>query len=506
MPLKFQGRYGPQLEVDQKHPLVRTLSVPSTVLQNHNLEILIGLAPAQQRTGEERLQDLFVPRLETSSTGVRITTVEHPVHKTIVYTPKLADISIIMSLASADATVSQRKMAVGIIDSSWTSATIDEPLQPINLINLKRGEQAISTFRKSLDNSLDYERAWFDSGLPKISSWLIEGTEALPGTLKPSIRRILDAVAENTNRAIFLEEDEFARKQRSAVVPVAIRNALNDSITTWAESAHTELRNKLDQAFSSKSWGKLTWWKLFWRVDDVSFILSDILTRSWLVDADRGILHLSGRIEQAGLLPPYGATRDGLREKLCEDPSTRPYGTEPPLARMSDLVPASALSDPSPSLISPISVAADNGSIPSIAESRQYLLYTTVPSLQALSQRLLLHALSTTALTSTLSALTYLSFSMASVYEAGAIGALGTVYALRRLQKRWEDAREKWAEGLREEGRLTLRAAEEGWRAVVREGGTAKELGKAEQMEYEERTRAKKAVERIRVCLEEMAQ
>ncbi|RDJ93213.1 hypothetical protein B4Q13_23445, partial [Lacticaseibacillus rhamnosus] len=43
------------------------------------------------------------------------------------------------------------------------------------------------------------------------------------------------------------------------------------------------------------------WWKLFWRVDDVSMIASDILNQRFLPEAQSEIIFLAGRIAQSGV-------------------------------------------------------------------------------------------------------------------------------------------------------------------------------------------------------------
>ncbi|KAL9591485.1 MAG: hypothetical protein Q9179_007673 [Wetmoreana sp. 5 TL-2023] len=367
---------------------------------------------------------------------------------------------------------------MAVIDTPWiTSSSADDPLHPLKAINLDRGEEAIATFRQSLDNSFNYEHAWFESGLPKVIAWLIEGTEALPGILKPTIRRLLETVTTDVEYAIDREQSEQLQKQASSVVPNTTRNTMDEFLTNWAEAAHTELRDDLDLAFESKSWRELAWWKLFWRVDDTTVIASDILRHSWLVDADRGMIYLAGRIEQAGLLPPSPFTTASITPTETNpdpstnpgsnpyhskvhinerpDPLTRPFGTEPPAAYLRDIIPTSALPVPSSTAAPPNPLSSK--SIPSIGHMRLYMIDTTIPALQSLSQRLVLHALSTTFLTSSLSALVYVSVPTTSVYESGAIAAVGAVYALRRLQRKWEEARSRWMALVREEGRRVLR-------------------------------------------------
>ncbi|KAL8856845.1 MAG: hypothetical protein Q9178_006562 [Gyalolechia marmorata] len=500
-------RYGEQLAIDRSHPLVRTLSLPCLTLQSHNLEILVQEANFQSEEDGVGTQSYLTPGLETpiSATG-RFSTVAYPVHKALVMSQGHHTIRTLLALRSTEKMGIREDMITAVVDTSWGNlSSAEAPLRPLNPINLQRAEEAISTFRKSVDNSFNYEHAWFESGLPKLSMWLTEGTEALPAILKPTIRRLIETLAANAEHALEQEETAQLHEQASSVVPTSTRDTLHFDLATWAESAHTELRDELDLAFNSTSWRKLAWWKLFWRVDDVSYILSDILGRSWLLDADRGIIYLAGRIEQAGLLPPGSSDPDQISTTTVRpDPQARPIGTSPPNPRLSDLIPSTAFAAPASPMTHPLSLSeedTDHHPIPSISDTKLYLLATTVPPMQSLANCLLVHCLSTTFLTSSLSALMYISISTTSVYEAGAIAAVGTVFSLRRLQKRWEEARERWMAMVREDGRRVLKRVEDGWRTVIREGGMGTE---EDEVEREEREKARRALGRVRDRLKEI--
>lgn len=500
------------MELDQRYPLMRTLYLPSTILYNHNLEILLQTSTAPAAEQEGRVQSFLVPGLETPSsfTG-RYSTITYPVHKALVPVQGLDGVrALLPSKFSAGPNVGEN-MVLAVIDTSWGNFnSSDEALHPLTPINLNRAEEAIATFRKSLDNSFNYEHSWFESGFPRVSAWLIEGTEGLPAILKPTIRRLVETLAANAETAIDKDDAQQAVKQANSVVPTSTRELMNRFISNWAEAAHTELRNQLDIAFASRNWRKLAWWKLAWRVDDVTYITSDILRQSWLVDADRGIIYLAGRVEQAGLLPSslartLGDSRtsdtnpyeNASINKSSEPPSTT-LAPNPEEIMFSDMFPLSA---PSP-ITHPLSLPQSTTHlIPSIALHRQFLLSATIPPLQSLCQRLLLHALSTTVLASSLSVLMYVSISTTSIYEAGGIAALSAVYSLRRLQKRWEGARELWMEMVREEGRKVLRAVEEWWRAVIRDTGMGE---REDENGRQERERARQALRGVKEALERM--
>jgi hypothetical protein len=94
----------------------------------------------------------------------------------------------------------------------------------------------------------------------------------------------------------------------------------------------------------------------------------------------------------------------------------------------------------------------------------------------------------------------YIGFANATLFEAGAVFAFGVVLSLKRLQNKWEAAREYWQGEVREEGRVALRETEEGIRDVVESGG----LAVVDEVALEDRRRAVKAVEGVKEALEKM--
>ncbi|KAI4274208.1 MAG: hypothetical protein LQ337_004087, partial [Flavoplaca oasis] len=402
--------------------------MPSLTLQSHNLEILIQAASSQSEEEGSGTPMYLTPGLEspTSATG-RFSPVVYPVHKALILAQGGGIAQTMSALKTMESSGIGEEMITAAVDTPWNGlSSAEAPLRPVNPINLQRAEEAIATFRKSLGNSFNYEHAWFESGMPKLSTWLTEGTEALPLILKPTVRRLIETLATNAEHALEQEESTQLQKQASSVVPTSTRDTLNHYLANWAETAHTELRDGLDIAFNGKQWRKTTWWKLFWRVDDISYIFSDILRQSWLMNADRGILYLAGRIEQAGLLPSRPTNPYQISSSATSDPQAQPIGSNPPTPRLKDLVPPTAFAAaPSPTT-HPLSLAEKNTQthpIPSITHMRSYLLATSIPPMQSLANRLLLHCLSTTFLTSSLSALMYISISTTSLYEAGGIAA-----------------------------------------------------------------------------------
>ncbi|CAF9914719.1 MAG: hypothetical protein ALECFALPRED_009680 [Alectoria fallacina] len=480
-------RYGEQANVDDRHPLVKTLSIPSATLHNHKLEILVQASSAADPFyGELGAANLLVPGLETqSSTSGRLSTVTYPVHKTIIYQEGLQDLKSIPKVR-----MHEGRIFKVIIDWSWsTLQRQSQNGQSISPINLALGEAAIDIFRQSLQRSVEYEHMWFDAGMPGITAWISDGTEAQNGDIKPAIRGLLQTICNNTKKMIAQGDESSIQRQKASTISVPTKDIIEQGISIWAENAHTELRDRLNSAFHSRSWRRIKWWKLFWRVDDVGYVASDILQKAWLVEAEKEMIWISGRIHQSGLLGP-----PKLRPPAVLDPDDeQTLGGHPPAPSVSDLV----------EKVSNYEVVEDqvfqHPWLQTISRARSTLSRFTVPPLQSLSQSLLLQTLSTNALTSSLSALLYVSVSTTSPYEAGAIAAVGLVWSLRRLQTKWENARSTWEAQIREDGRRVLRNVEEVARKDVREGG----MGEVDEFGREERRKAREAVARAERALEE---
>ncbi len=467
-------RYGDGSNASPQSPLLSNLSIPSSTLRSHNLEILIFSVNANiSINSAERLsrpQELFlVPALETtaSATG-RFSTVIYPVHKALVIGDGLES-AIVYARLTASRTLTHVpdlvKVAIGL-----DVKKVPETQGELSTVNLVAAEAAIRTFRKSLDNSIAYEHGWLDSGVSPLAEWLIQGSEVREGAMKPAVQNLIRSVLEDTAENIDREEIRSSEETFAATVPDNTRQELNEVLRDWAQQAHTELRDQLDLAFGGRRWRRLSWWKLFWRVDDVGMIATEVLERSWLVEAEKEIIWLAGRLRQAGLLEENSAFF--LETTDIDFPSIKPkrkpqaLGEAPPAPSLRDLYPQSSadtdIKSPLPFLRPwPMHIAL----------ARIHLRSTTLPPLQALAQTLLLQTLSTTTLTSALSALMYVSISTTSVYEAGAIAALGLVWSLRRLQKRWEASRLEWEGEVREEARRVLRDVEGVVGRVLREGG-----------------------------------
>ena len=481
-------RYDTNPGLDERHPLVRTISIPSPILQKHKLEILAHAVNLSIESTREGAAELLVPSLDTAnSANGRSSKITYPVHKALLYAEGFEGLGVFTTLQRQADRYRGDKMFKAVIDWSWSIAQQqNKATLLVSPINLPLAENAIETFRGSIDKSLDYEHLWFDAGMPALSEWLIEGTEGQAGALKQATRRLIEMLGETATQGIDRDAAAKLLEEKNATVPSKIQSIISQGISIWAENAHTELRDRLNSAYNGRDWKKTKWWKLFWRVDTVGYTAMDILKRAWLIEAEKEMIWLCGRIHESGLIGPPKA-----RPKPAIDPENeeQQIGGRPPAPSIEDLVSKSNdFNEPLP---------VEHPWPQGIARARSTLATLIVPPLQALSQALLLQTLTTNVLASSLSALVFFSISTTSPYESGAIATSGLVYSLRRLQKRWETARDEWEAEVREEGRRVLQSMEALMREAVEEYKP-----EVDSVAAEERAIAKKAVRNVRTALE----
>ncbi|PWY90817.1 hypothetical protein BO70DRAFT_307105 [Aspergillus heteromorphus CBS 117.55] len=440
-------RYG---EVSETIPnnLLPTISVPAPILKKGNLEILVTSLGAEPGSSNAQFTaDTFlVPTvtIRTSHSG-RHNMVRYPVHRTIVCGSGVDGFLAYSGLMARSDLKKEAGSVYGAIELAVT-----EPQKyngRVAFVDIDKADEALSKFRESVQNASLYERGWNSSGVQPVVDWLAS-LRADEGTLDPSLRTLITSLLDAADAGAAAVEARKIQEQESGLVPWEVRDGLDRSVSEWAERAHTELRGSLDEGFASKQWRGLAWWKLFWRVDDVGMITSEILDRKFLRKAEKEVIWTAGRFQQAGLT----------------DEKTP---------------------------------ATDDAWPTQIPASRARLTETTVPSLQALAQRLVLFSMSTTTLTSALSALTYVSLPSATVYETCTVVAIGLIYSLRSQQRKWDSARTWWEAEVREDGRTALLETEAQLHEMARQGGRRVEDVSAEKEARETIDRARKALEEL---------
>jgi hypothetical protein len=438
----------------QSSRLVQELNVSSPMLNGHKLEILVLEMDPPSKDAANAVETftnaVLVPTMEipTSNTG-RYTPVTTPVHKSLIVADGILGASSLLSYP-----IDIDRDVIGTAVDFHTVHTEEDPPLPFQTVNIALGSEALVSFRQSVDNATDYEQGWFASGVPEILDWLKSGTHSTGGSMKPPLRKLIESLLRNTGLAIRAEQTRQLSRSLSAKVSSLELDSLKTGLSEWAERAHTELRDQLDIAFEGRRWQKLGWWKLFWRVDDVSMIASDILNQRFLADAEKEVIFLAGRIEEAGIFRdgPIIYRADWAYKPVSEEFPEPKLGSEPPPPRIQDLI--ESPKDDLPEKFKPQPWPLH------IPVTRVYLAMGTIPELQALAQKLVFQTLTTSSFASIFAGLMYVSSLSTGLYEAGAVAALGIVWSLRRMQGKWETARSFWEGEVREEGRKAVRGVE----------------------------------------------
>lgn len=442
--------------------LLPTIAVRSPILKKGNLEILIGSIGSEADSHSTTLSaDTFlVPNvtIQTSHSG-RQNVVRYPVHRSIVCGSGVDGLLAFSTLVGRSDLKNEVASVRGAIELSVPSRKRgdDRP----SFVDIERASTALDKIRASVQNATEYERGWNASGVQPVVDWLASSSQAAnKEVLNPALVPLIESLLDAADEGVSAREAKAIQDQVIGVTPEEVRSHLERGVATWAERAHSELRSNLEAGFASPRWRGLAWWKLFWRVDDVSMITSEILEKQFLRRAEREVIYTSGKYQQAGLLEEPASSAETTSNSVPAQPTPPPWPTQ-------------------------------------IPDTRTKLLTTTVPSLQAMAQSLVLFSVSTTTLTSALSALTYLSVPSASVYESCTLAAIGLIYSLRRQQKRWDVARGFWEDEVREEGRTSLLETEALLRHIVREGGKSVE-DLTDHRAREMIVRARKALEDVR--------
>lgn len=396
----------------------------------------------------------FVPTIAVQATesGAH-EVVRYPAHKTIICGAGTEGLLAYSGLLGRAGLKASEKLVHGAIELNVEAANQKD--STVTFVNTQVAETALATFRKSVQFASEYERGWTAGGVQSVADWLpTTATNGLSTDLQTIIQSLLDTAEEG----VVADETTRSREFELTDTSAETRQSLDQSVSIWAERAHTELRNSLDEGFASRRWNALSWWKLFWRVDDVGSVTSEVLQTRFLLRSEKEMIWTAGRVKQTGLLDGAPNSPDLTEVSAKDTEQTPPWPLQ-------------------------------------IATSRLHMLRTTIPSLQALSQGLVLFSASTTGLTSALSALLYTS-SSTGLYEACTIAAVGLMYSLRRQQVKWETARSLWQAEVREKGRTALIETEQVLRQLIRDGPSLPRNGESAE------ERAKMVIARARKALE----
>lgn len=452
-----------------------TLFIPSSILKKGKLELLVS----SLRVGDELPHVPITPdtiltptiTIRTSHSG-RNNFIRYPVHKAILCGTGLDGLLNYNSLLSRMNLGRESSSVRGAVDLFTANLQAERNREGITFIDTKQAEEALMKFRESVKNATEYERGWTTGNVQPLIDWLssIAKTDD-QAPLEPALQTLIEAILDAADKEESVKETQRLRSIKEASVPGGVRYDLDRTVSIWAERAHTELRNSLEEGFASTRWRGLAWWKLFWRGDDVSMITAEILQTRYLPQAEREMIWTAGKVKQAGLVTE---ARD-----LDDLPQPNSSGkNEGGSGDSGESV--SVVEQPWPM---------------KIALSRFQLGNSTIPSLQALSQSLVMFSISTTALTSALSTLLYVSESF-SLYGSGTVAAVGLIYSLRRQQQKWETARSYWEKEVRETGRQALQETEILLRGWVQ--------GSQRSEEVVAKSEARLAIERARRALDDV--
>ncbi|OTA91964.1 hypothetical protein M434DRAFT_396790 [Hypoxylon sp. CO27-5] len=461
------------VSVTTKGSLLDEVYVSSAMLNGHNLELLLMetnpfLSAQELRASEGFEESVLVPTVDIPTSDTRYTPITTPVHKALIVADGILGAVSIVSIPTLE---SPNVIAAAVNLPEYKP--VDTSPLPFTPIDVGTATLGLGLVRKDLRNAIEFEHLWFQSNMPKLVEWLKVDIMATPeGTTKPPVKELITSLLRNASAAIETEKARQLGSSLSSITSPTPVKSLVSSLDDWAESAHSELQEQLDLAFSSRRWRKLGWWKLFWRVDDVGMLTNDILNQRFLPNSERSAIYLAGRMKEAGVTlgpfpNPSSANENGTESKRSDTTIPEPAPVPWPV---------------------------------NIPTTRRYLQTETIPALQALAQKLTLQTLSTSGLTTALGALVYLSTLTTTLYEAGTIAALGIVWSLRRMQKKWETARTFWEGEVREEGRKAVRGVESEIAEALKQGQTPKDKVEGQ----EELARAKSLVERAQEILSKL--
>ncbi|EQL00535.1 hypothetical protein G6O67_003071 [Ophiocordyceps sinensis] len=455
---------------------LRELHVSTPSLNALNLEfLLMQVAAPYGAPGDVPLHALedavLVPTVDVPSADHRLSPMTTPVHQALLVADGLMGAVNVSALPVSEAGDSV-KAAVHLqgVSNERLEATFD-------VIDASLAEKGVQLFRQGPQNAMDYERLWSASNLPALATWLKAGATTAEEATKPAVRRLVASLLQRALSSIEAQESRKLSETFAAKSDSSSLGDLNDRLAQWAQQAHAELQDELDLAFTGRRWRKLGWWKLFWRVDDVAMLTNEMLSQRFMPTAEQELVFLAGRIVQSrGHLPHYPQPVSQRETEASESHGPREHA------------PA----------VGGVAMSALPKWPGHIAFTRRYLRNETVPALQCLAQKLVVQSLSTSGLTTSLAALLYMSSWASSLYEAGAVAALGIVYSLGRLQKKWEAGRSYWEGEVREEGRKAVRGTEESVAAVLDVGGTSTTIGQETQEARELVAKAEDALARMR--------
>lgn len=476
-------RYGePEDALPADSPMVRTLLVPSPLLKRHGLEILVtglngaGLSGYEGANKRELESSVLVPSLSMPMTnGGRIGFVRYPVHKALIVGDGVEGAVECGQLLKAGLNPELIASAMNLsmtIPAASESTVQDEKLGKI--INIDLAGHALGLFRESRANGAQFSEEWEASRVSAISQWLAEANAKTSTGLKQAVQAQIDSALHATGQAVDQIQLERTAEVRKTTIADTKRQTLQEAITTWSAEAHKDLQINMTTAFESKSWHRTAWFRLLWRIDDVTFSAADILQRSWLNETEQNLAFLSGRIVESGIATGDELKLTGVEQRMLEQGTKQEMETYEAVKDHKESV---AELMQMPAMLSKLQKQSGVNALfdppwpQMLTLSRATMLHTLVPSLHRRAQTLLISTLTTISGTTALGAWLMVATGGTGAAEAGAVAALGLVWSLRRMQTKWGAKRNDFELSVRENGRRVLAEVEGQLRSVVSQGG-----------------------------------
>ena len=453
------------------------LQIPAPILGKLNVELLIAPINAERSNGTKVPAEAFLAPavgVPTAFDGRKVT-VNQPVHSTLIVASGFEELIKAVELLSAtDFRAGQDKEAISLV-VNLIGSQISKPGQVL-VTDVDRGEKGLKALRQSVSQAITYEREWLGSGMLSISAWLSRETTCVEGQEGPApvVQRLLQSLLSTASIEIGQSLRTATQKTRISTLDDLTKTRILDAIDSFSRAAHQELQSGLASAWSSRNWRKLSWYKLFWRVDDVGLIVSDLVTNTWLPKTERAAYEISGRLTQIGIDPimPESEVPAMEHETAFETETAQAtiLNPTPPLLATATTAPSNQIVLPNPTQ-AVIQTATPNNQVTiemrpqimpvpitaAISSARADYLKQQITTLTTSAQQLVFRTLSISGMSAGLSAVTYFSQMAPTLYEAGSIFAVGTVFALYRMQSGWQYTTKLLESGMLEEGRSVVR-------------------------------------------------
>ncbi|KAF7510228.1 hypothetical protein GJ744_006924 [Endocarpon pusillum] len=492
--------------------LLPVLFIPAPVLQNQGIEILISSVKVRDAStglnGDTLSDVLLSPTIGTpASAAGRQSLISQPVHRAAIVAHGLDELVSIAGLLAKTKFQSRSERRLVDIVLNLEEGVKSSALRIIK-VDAAKAEEGLQTVRTDLAKALEFQKVWTESGMPGLSRWLASSSAESSVGLSPLLRDLIASLLEATDANIATQAQEARIAAQSKAMTPETRLSLENAISIFSQQGHAELQSGLAAAWSSRNWRKLAFWKLFWRVDDVPLVVADLVTTAWLPRTERAVYELTGRFKQAGVSLPSSSSStmsSPLQTRAIPIQVDVKEKASSPVNGSLILASTTSTESVSTSLLPPSRAETKTGSVPyrtsslasTISTSRQTFISTAITSLSSSAQQIVLRALTITGVSASLSALSFLSITNGSIYESATVLALGTAYALRRMQREWEAQCKDLEHGLMDEGRSVLKQTEEHMRRLVNDASQVVE----DEAEVRARREAIEAVEKAKLAL-----